>query len=114
MNLPWKIAFLCVVLICPCLSTLAGDLPPSTKRTPFKPPAHIAQLKVPQARKTAAADLQLRATMITKQWTMANVNGTMLVPGETINDYRLLQVRENEVVFVKDGVQIVVAIDAAN
>ena len=113
MNLLWKIALLCVVLIYPCLSALAGELPPSTERTPFTPPAHIAQLKAPGVRKTAA-DLQLRATMLTKQWTMANVNGTMLVPGETINDYRLLQVRENEAVFIKDGVQIVVAIDAAN
>ena len=114
MNLLWKIAFLGVVLICSSLSALAFDLSPGTKRSPFKPPAHIAQLKEPQARKTAIGDLQLRATMITRQWTMANVNGTMLVPGETLNDYRLLQVKENEVVFVKDGVQIVVALDAAN
>lgn len=114
MNLRWSSTFFCVALIYPYLSALAGDLPPSPTRSPFKPPAHITKLKEPQARKTAAADLQLRATMITDQWTMANVNGTMLVPGETINDYRLLQVRENEVVFVKDGVRIVVAIDTAN
>jgi hypothetical protein len=113
MNLLWKIALLCVVLIYPCQSALAGELPPSTERTPFTPPAHIAQLKAPAVRKTATG-LQLRATMLTEQWTMANVNGTMLVPGETINDYRLLQVRENEAVFIKDGKQIVVAIDAAN
>lgn len=113
MNLLWKIVFLSVVLTCPCLPALAGELSPSTERTPFTPPAHIAQLKTPEVRKTAA-DLQLRATLITKQWTMANVNGTMVMPGETINDYRLLQVREDEAVFLKNGMQIVVTIDTAN
>jgi hypothetical protein len=113
MNLLWKIALLCIVPTYPCLSAVAGELPPSTERTPFTPPAHITQLKAPGVRKTAV-DLELRATMISKQWTMANVNGTMLVPGETINDYRLLRVRENEAVFIKEGKQIVVAIDAAN
>jgi len=49
--------------------------------------------------------------MIAKEWSMANVNGTLMMPGETINGYRLLQVLENEAVFLKDGRRTVVTID---
>jgi len=49
--------------------------------------------------------------MIAKEWSMADVNGTLLMPGETINGYRLLQVLENEAVFLKNDRKIIVTID---
>jgi hypothetical protein len=100
-----------VLLLCACGPTLAADPPPTALRSPFIAPARFARTQPLQLQAPAATMLHLRATMIAKDWSMANVNGTMLMPGETINGYRLLQVLENEAIFVKDDGRVVVTID---
>lgn len=99
------------LLLCACGSTLAAEPSSSALRSPFTPPAQFARTQLSQPQAPETPELHLLATMVAKEWSMANVNGTMLMPGETINGYRLLQVLEDEAIFMKNGQRTVVTID---
>ena len=111
MNIRRCLVLLGVLLYCSGRSAMAADPSSENLRSPFIPPAEITRLQQPQSQTPETTGLQLRATMITKAWSMANVNGTMLMPGDAINGYRLVRVLENEAIFVKDGRRVVVTID---
>jgi hypothetical protein len=100
-----------ILLLCVCGSAWAADPLPAVRRSPFIAPARFVRSQPLLPAALPATVLHLRATMIARGWSMADVNGTMLTPGETIDGYRLLQVRENEAVFMKDGSRVVVSID---
>ncbi len=81
-------------------------------RDPFQRPSHSAIKKTPDedvVKGTAA--LQLLATMNAKPVGMANVNNVLLQPGDEINGYRLVAVRDFEVVFEKNGIEVVVSMN---
>ncbi len=52
--------------------------------------------------------VELRATLVAGVHSIANINGKHLVVGETIDGYRLLTVKEGEVILVKDDKRIMV------
>ncbi len=97
--------------------------PVEIKRDPFDHPALVKQMeqkKKPVIEETV--NLKLKATLVAKQDSMANVNGVLLNLGESIEGYRLLRVNEGEAVLEKNGKIVVVgttdgrlvALDAAN
>ncbi len=53
--------------------------------------------------------LQLRATLVSGSERLANINGTILAPGERILGYRLLRVEEGQVVLVKNGREVLIS-----
>ncbi len=55
--------------------------------------------------------LELRATMISGDWTMANINGVMLLPGQEVEGHRLVAVGEREVVVENGGKKRTVSMD---
>jgi hypothetical protein len=111
MNIRCCLALLGVLLYCSGRSAMAADPLSMDLRSPFIRPAEITRLQQPQSQTSETTGLQLRATMIAKAWSMANVNGTMLMPGDAIDDYRLVLVLENEAIFVKNGQRVIVTID---
>ncbi|PLX83216.1 MAG: hypothetical protein C0617_11810 [Desulfuromonas sp.] len=95
---------------------IGGEGPMPLGRNPFSPPdlnppppPPVAQT-VPEAR---ADDLELRATLVAGEDSLANVNGTLLKPGQEIEGFRLVRVGEGESVFAKDGETIVVTLRTA-
>jgi len=55
-----------------------------------------------------AMTFELRATLVSKQHSMANLNGKILLVGEELEGYRLWKIGEDEVVLEKDGKQFTV------
>lgn len=103
--------FLFVFVISPVTGAVEVS-PVKLERDPFSHPKQVKQQKT-IIKETAkeAAKLKLRATLIADQSSMANVNGVLLTSGDVIKGYRLLQIREGEVVFEKQGRKVVINID---
>jgi hypothetical protein len=55
---------------------------------------------------------QLTAVLVAGDESLANVGGTIVKVGEEIDGYRLLRVQEGTAVFIKDGLQVVLTMNA--
>jgi hypothetical protein len=54
----------------------------------------------------------LTAVLVAGDESLANVGGTIVKVGEEIDGYRLLRVQEGTAVFVKNGIQVVLTMNA--
>lgn len=109
----FKLAVIFVLIF--VISSVTGAVevfPVRLERDPFSRPKQVKQQRT-IIKKTAeeTTKLKLRATLISEQSSMANVNGVLLTSGDVIKGYRLLQIREGEAVFEKQGRKVVVNID---
>lgn len=97
--------FLCIAV----LPGFAQDLEPlELRRNPFDFSA-IQPVSKPEKQETVAEKqvlLELRATLVAAEQSIANINGKHLVVGETIEGYQLLRVGEDEVILAKDGKRV--------
>jgi hypothetical protein len=84
--------------------------PPSIAHNPFsRPPSTL----IPDTRQQVLADgsiqpLDLRATMVSANASLANVAGRILRPGDKAQGYVLLKVFEDRAIFVREGQQLTV------
>jgi hypothetical protein len=93
-------------------------------RDPFAHPDLARRKEIPVARKQGkspaeiireeAATLELRATLRNGDWSMANINGTMLEEGEEIEGFTLLRIGEVEVLLRKMGVEVILVMQSSN
>ncbi len=87
------------------------------KHDPFSRPAAAKTQRAPSADDKAgtapARDEQwnpeLRAVMLAGRASMANVDGAVVRIGEEVNGYRLVELRDGEAVFTKDGERVTVS-----
>ncbi len=101
----------------PAFSTEVG-MPLHLSRDPFAHPV-LVQVSAPSPPTVVKVDdadvwkekIHLQAIMITRKWTIANVNGKLLTPGESVEGYKLVKVMERKVLFRKDGRDILVRMD---
>jgi hypothetical protein len=61
-----------------------------------------------------AAKLELRATIRNGDWSMANINGTMVEEGEKIEGFTLLRIGEVEALLRKEGVEVILVMKTSN
>ena len=61
-----------------------------------------------------AATLELRATIRNGDWSMANINGTMVEEGEKIEGFTLLRIGEVEALLRKEGVEVILVMKTSN
>ena len=61
-----------------------------------------------------AANLELRATMRTGDWSMANISGIMVEQGGKIEGFTLLRIGEFEAVLSKNGVEVTLVMKTGN
>jgi hypothetical protein len=104
-------ACLAVVLVLGCHQQgHAGDGSGDLKSNPFDQPAPVE--KVPVETPAAVNVLELRGIMIAGSRSQANIGGVIISIGEEIDGYKLLSVKPQHVVLVKNGVQKILAVDA--
>ena len=109
------IAVLIFALLAPA-GAAGGEGPRPLRRNPFSHPDLNPPPPPPAAAAAAelrADDLDLRATLVAGKDSLANVNGTLLKPGQEIEGFRLVRVGEGESVFTKEGKTIVVTLKKA-
>jgi hypothetical protein len=99
----------------PAFSTEVG-MPLHLSRDPFAHPVLVQVPAAPTAVKVDDADawkdkIHLQAIMITPKWAIANVNGKLITPGESVEGYKLVKVMERKALFRKDGRDILVSMD---
>jgi len=78
------------------------------KNNPFKRPQSVLikqRLKQP-GYDTVDEGMQLRATLVSEHYPVANINGKVMTTGDEINGYVLKNVFENRVVLTRDGKDI--------
>ena len=61
-----------------------------------------------------AAGLELRATIHTGDWALANINGTMVEPGEEIEGFTVRSIGEMDAVLVKEGTEVILQMKMSN
>lgn len=115
-------AGLYLVLLCTASTAAANDSEwqePSTilRYDPFETPALLDQPPV-QPSSVQALDItpkpwerELRATSVSAARSMINVDGVILVVGEELDGFRLVEVREGLAVFERDGTRRTLAMD---
>ena len=106
--------FLSAIIV---FSALAGETENVITRDPFvhpdlekRKPITVAIKRGKSTRELIideAANLELRATIRTGNWSMANINGTMLKQGEEIEGFTVLRIGEVEAVLRKKGVEVI-------
>lgn len=129
-------ALLSYIVLSAMFATNAGaaDLTPKLKRDPFQAPTPQREAAKPELPATAvvrvsavastarisaastyappsAPDWKLRAVLHAGDQSMININGEMISVGNELHGYRLLEIREREAEFVKQGVKFVVTMD---
>lgn len=82
------------------------------RRNPFdfsaiKPPEKIIEQDVDIEEQKILFDL--RATLVSRDNSIANLNGKILMVGDKIEGYRLLKIGEDEVLLEKNGEQVTVS-----
>lgn len=84
--------------------TLAAD-DGGLQHNPFSRPAPevIDESATRAATPDSDAALIVRATIVSKRGGLANVDGTVIGPGASINGYTLRRVAEDHAVFVRNG-----------
>jgi hypothetical protein len=98
---------------------LAQELEPGISRNPFEHPdlekrrtSSVVALRgrsPGEIIRDEAAELELRATIRTGNggWALANINGTMVEPGEEIEGFTLVWIGEEDVLLSKEGVEVI-------
>lgn len=117
----FAVLFLSAAMLFPALTGKAEN---RLTRDPFAHPDLAKRKEIPVARKHGkspaeiireeAATLELRATLRNGDWSMANINGTLLEKGEEIDGFTLLRVGEVEVLLRKKGVEVVLVMQTSN
>jgi hypothetical protein len=102
----------------------AGQADNRLTRDPFAHPDLAKRKESPVARKPAkspaeiireeAAQLELRATIRTGDWSMANINGMMVEEGGEIDGFILLRVDEVEALLRKKGIEVILLMQTSN
>ena len=92
----------------------AGGEPPVPGPDPFQPPPAL-QAK-PAVRATgpgepAPAPPRLRGTLAAGSGSLANLGGTVVGVGESVDGYRLLAVEEGAAVFLREGRRLRLSVD---
>jgi hypothetical protein len=92
------------------LQSHAGDNSGDLRSNPFAqpPPAE----KVADKKQETADALELRGIMIAGSRSQANIGGEIIAIGEEIDGYRLVSVRQQHVVLIKNDVKKILAVDA--
>lgn len=112
-----NIVLLAVCVLVPVAVGAVPSGPDEARRDPFEPPAAITRpaaviqdVEQEEAKEEFHAEVMLilKATMVNGSFQMANVNGRMLRPGDSIEGYTLLRVGERQAVFTRDGEERVV------
>jgi len=96
----------------------AGEagLPLKLGRDPFSHPVLVPIVAPVAVVKLENVDdwkskIHLQATMVTSEWAIANVNGKLITPGESVEGYKLVKVMERKALFRKNGKEILVSMD---
>ncbi len=88
---------------------------PVVKIDPFEEPVTIDKeepsLTGNQMSQHSAWNPDLRGTMRSPSRSMANINGKIIVIGEEVEGFRLVDVRERSAIFVKYGRKYVISMD---
>lgn len=104
----------CLVLLCAASAAAANDTDspepmPILRYDPFETPALLDQPSV-EPLSVQSLDItpkpwerELRATSVSAVRSMANVDGVILMVGQELDGFRLVEVREGAVVFERDG-----------
>ena len=113
--------FISAVMLCPALDGMAEN---RITRDPFARPDLAKRKSVTKVIKPSksprelireeAAQLQLRGIIRNGDWAMANINGTMVEEGETIEGFALLWIGEADVLLRKAGVEVVLLMQTGN
>lgn len=85
---------------------LAADPP---QKNPFAKPAFMNVMEEAPARaaiEPRAEALSLKATLVAKGKSFANISGTILAPGEEHDGYRLVSVSEGSAVLERNGERV--------
>jgi len=88
----------------------AGDNSGDLRSNPFEQPAPAEKVE-DKAQETADA-LVLRGIMIAGPRSQANIGGEIIAIGEEVDGYRLVSVRQQHVVLIKNDVKKILAVDA--
>lgn len=92
-----------------------GGLPLNLSRDPFAHPVLVPVVAPVKVKVDVVDDwkskIHLQATMLTSKWAIANVNGKLLRPGESVEGYTLVKVMERKALFRKSGKDILVNMD---
>lgn len=103
----WKLISLFAILATAWPSLLvAADTPPDLLHNPFSRPSSEVireETMAVESDDDSPASLPLQATMIGQANQLANVGGRILKPGDEYRGYRLAKIREQYVVFEKNG-----------
>jgi len=100
----------CVLLILILWVSTAAASPGTTssslQHNPFRKPQTVTHQRPPLAAPKPAEQeqppqLELRATLVSRMRPLVNVGGTIVIVGEEIEGFRLLEVGEGEAVFGK-------------
>ncbi len=106
---------LLIVVLWAALAASAQNAGPTLRHNPFAGPPAAAPVEGYAAVPAAAAEVsrspELRATLVAGKRSIANLEGTILGIGEEAHGYRLLEVRDWDAVFMKDGARVVLEID---
>lgn len=82
---------------------------PALRYDPFARPDHAGAAR--RGGSGSAWSPELRATLVAGRNSIANLGGTIVGIGEETHGYRLVEVREREAVFERNGAKLVLAID---
>lgn len=93
----------------------ASEPIPSLRFNPFKPPAH--SLPTPQAKERRVADRatswspKLRATLLSENQSLVNIDGELLALGDEVQGYALVKIEERRAVLERHGQRTVLTLD---
>ncbi len=88
------------------LAVSGQERPTGLGKNPSSRPDYMVQLQEAPAAGVFLAEpveLQLLATLVSDDQSLANLNGEVLARGDTYEGYRLLSIEEGRVVLMKDG-----------
>lgn len=77
------------------------------QHNPFVVPDYVSETGAGSSSGIAGNSLEIRAVLLGRHGSLANVNGTILGVGENIDGYELISVEEGRVVFIKRGHEVV-------
>ena len=113
--------FISATMLFPAVNGMAGN---SITRDPFARPDLAIRKNDTVVKKRGkspgefireeAAQLKLRGIIRNGDWAMANINGTMVEEGDTIEGFTLLWIGEADVLLRKEGVEVILVMEKSN
>ena len=90
-----------------CVSAQAqGPVPVPTKNPFDRPGFMVTLIDAAPERASSPVRLELRATLVSSERMLANINGTILAPGDSFEGYRLEHVQEGRAIVSKEGERV--------